>query len=390
LLQALGGTTVDGVCLVVLSVCFAILVASSGEFHVLRHFRLYLYFVGFLALSLVYSSSRLDGLRLVLKVVYPVLIFLVTVKVIKTPREIEAALRYWVAGGLLATLIGAALFLIQGSAGFVLGGDFRYSSGLLHPSPFSMYMFALFGLCYALWRAERGGHYGILAVVFGVQALMAETRITWAAMAVGVLVIEASKGKGARNIVRAVGGIVCAGVAFSYALQHSIGLQHRFFGGEFDPSGSFLEIVQNVNSSGRNVVWALTFGDYWSHNRWIGQGAGSTGPLLSRVFEAAGVPHNEYLRVLHDTGIVGLVLFLIGTIGLFRFLRGLLLKSSIMQQKLFVTVALALLAGYVVLGISDNPLDYYLILSQYVFFAMGIAMAVIQGDGALSVRRGVI
>jgi O-antigen ligase len=388
LLVTLGGTTVDGACLVVLSACFALLLSSSGQLSMPRRFRPYLYFVGFLALSLLYSGSRLDGLRLVLKVTYPVLVFFVTVKTIKTQQEIDSALQYWIAGGLLATLIGAAVFLVRGFSGFMWGGDFRYSSGLLHASPFSMYMFALFGLCYGLWRAGRGGRFGALAVVFGVQALMSETRITWAAMAFGVLVIEGLMGKATRSLVRAAGTIVAIGTVFFYVMQHSIGLQHRLFGGELDPGSSFAEMVQNVNVTGRTVVWAATYQDYWSHNHWIGQGAGSSAPFLAGLFEQAGVPHNEYLRILHDIGVVGLALFLAGIIGLFRLLRSLLGKSITKQQRLFVKVALALLVGYSVIAISDNPLDYYFFFSQYVFFCIGLATVAIPSENRLPVPQG--
>src|SRR5579864_925030 len=55
LLAGLGGTTVDGICLVVLSICFAMLLLSSGRLSVPRGFRPYLYFVGFI------SEGRLPG-----------------------------------------------------------------------------------------------------------------------------------------------------------------------------------------------------------------------------------------------------------------------------------------------------------------------------------------
>lgn len=387
LLRALGGTTVDGVCLIALSVSFGLLLSGSSQLSVPRRFRAYLYFVGFLALSLLYSSSRLEGLRMVLKVAYPVLIFFVTIKIIKTEREIDSAVQYWIAGGILATLIGVAMFLVRGSTGFMWGGDFRYSSGLLHASPFSMYMFALFGLCYGLWRAGRGGRYGRLALIFGVQALMSETRITWVAMVIGVLVIEGLLGKNTRRLMRVAGVTVAVVVVFFYVMQHSIGLQRRFFGSELDPSSSLLDLAQNVNVTGRNLVWAVVYGDYWSHNRWIGQGAGSSARFLAGAFEESGIPHNEYLRVLHDTGAVGLVLFLAGIIGLFRLLQSLLGKSVTEQQRLCVGVALFILIGYIVIAITDNPLDYYFFFSQYVFFALGLATAVISNAHGLPVLQ---
>jgi len=387
LLGALGGTTVDGICLLVLSTCFAILLSRSRELLVPGRFRTYLYFVGFFALSLAYSDNRLDGLRLVLKVAYPVLIFFVTLKVIKTERNIDSALPYWIAGGLVATLTGVGVLLFRGAAGFMTGGDFRYSSGLLYASPFSMYMFALFALCYGLWRAGRGSHYGALALLFGVQVLLAQTRITWVAMAVGVLVIEGCMGRSLRSLVKATSMIAFAGLVFFYVMQRSTGLQHRFFGEELDPGNSVMDSVQTVNLSGRNIVWATTVGDFWSHNRWVGQGAGSSSLLLTAVFEESAVPHNEYLRILHDAGAVGLALFLVGIFRLFRFLRSLVQRSTTPQQKALTAVAVALLAGYMVVAVSDNPLDYYFILSQYVFFAIGIAAAVIQENRWVAVGQ---
>lgn len=385
LLGSLGGTTVDGICLLVLSTCFAILLLRSSEFLVPGRFRTYLYFVGFLALSLAYSENRLEGLRLVLKVAYPVLIFFVTLKVVMNERDIDRALQYWIGGGFLATLTGAGVLLLRGAAGFMTGGDFRYSSGLLYASPFSMYMFALFALCYGLLRAGRGRHYGALALLFGVQVLMAQTRITWAAMVIGVLVIEGCMGRSLRSLAKATSMIALAGLVFFFVMQRSTGLQHRLFGEELDPGNSFTDTAQTVNLSGRNIVWATTVGDFWSHNRWIGQGAGSSSFLLTAVFEESAVPHNEYLRILHDVGAVGLALFLVGIFRLFRFLRSLLRESITPQQKAFVAVAIALLAGYMVVAISDNPLDYYFILSQYVFFAIAIAVAVIQKGRVVAV-----
>jgi hypothetical protein len=341
-----------------------------------------LYFVGFLALSLVYSSSRLDGLRLVLKVAYPVLIFFVVIKFSTTLHEVESALRYWIGGGLVATAVGATKYLIGDSKEFTLTGDFRYSSGLLHASPFSMYMFALFALCYVVWRASGRWGYAALASLFGLQALMAQTRITWAAIVVSLFIYEAWMGKGLRSVLRAAGLAAGIGACLVYLVWHSTELQRRFFSTEAGAPGSLEEVVESLNVSGRNLVWAETYNDYQSHNLWVGQGAGSSTSSLYRVFGEPFVPHNEYLRVVHDTGLVGLLLFLGGIVGLFRLLHSLLLNRTGAEQRLFIGLAVMLLTGYVIEAITDNPLDYYLVYSQYVFYAVGVATQLVFSTGA--------
>lgn len=77
-----------------------------------------------------------------------------------------------------------------------------------------------------------------------------------------------------------------------------------------------------INSSGRNVLWSITIRS-WETAPIFGQGPGSSQNVITRIFNGGiAHPHNEYLRILHDTGVVGLTLWLIGmlvlTIGAFR------------------------------------------------------------------------
>src|SRR5258708_16181091 len=371
LLRFSGGTTVDGICLVTLCFVMTFLLLSSGPVRVPERFRPYVFFLGFLGFSLVYSGARLEGLRLLFKLAYAVLIFLVTSRSVKTPREVTSAVGCWVAGGIVATLLGGLTYLFRGPAAFITSEDFRYSSGLLHQSPFSMYMFALFALCYSIWRTRGARGYAALALLFGLQAMIAETRITWAAVAVSLLIFESTMGKG-RRIVRAAGLAGGMVTILLYMVWHSTGLQYRFFSMQFDPQSSAGELIQNLNVSGRNFVWAGVYENFLSHSLWFGQGVGSSGAFLAAYLPDQAVPHNEYLRVLHDGGVIGTVLFLTGLVGLFGLLRSLLVNCIAVEQRMFVRLSLMLFFGYLVMAMTDNPFDYYLVFTQYVFFAMAV------------------
>ena len=376
LFRSLGGTTVDGLVLVMVSLTFMIVLINARPFQLPRGLRFYLAFVAFLALSLSYSSARMDGLRLVLKITYPILIFLLALRFLKTKEEINSALRYWIAGGVVATFSGTALYTLRGAEAFLSWGDFRYSSGLIYYSAFSMYMFSLFVLTYGIWRTGGNKAYGALALLFGFQAVATETRITWAAVLVAFLVLEGTKGRGMRRLLRVIGMAGVLGLASFYLVWHLPQLQRRVFGTEDEQPLSPTESLGQLNLSSRGELWAALYEDYLAHNRLLGQGAGSNMIVIRRGFEeGVAAPHNEYLRVLHDAGIVGLLLFLAGIVTLFVFFRSLLRTSVRAQQRLFVRISLALLAGYAIMAITDNPFDNYLVFSQFVFFMMALAVA---------------
>lgn len=61
-------------------------------------------------------------------------------------------------------------------------------------------------------------------------------------------------------------------------------------------------------TNGRYTYWMITLSSSLE-SPWIGHGAGSAASLLSALYPVDH-PHDEFLRVLHDYGIIGLILFL--------------------------------------------------------------------------------
>ena len=74
----------------------------------------------------------------------------------------------------------------------------------------------------------------------------------------------------------------------------------------------------SINTTGRAPLWSVIWDDYKT-SPWIGRGAGSGDDLAASVFGAgAGNVHNDYLRLIHDFGPVGLGLWILGYLGLLR------------------------------------------------------------------------
>jgi O-antigen ligase len=67
-----------------------------------------------------------------------------------------------------------------------------------------------------------------------------------------------------------------------------------------------------INTSGRSAAWPVAYASAME-SPWIGKGPGSVGMILAkRVGPAFAHPHNDYLRILHDFGFIGLTFWLLG------------------------------------------------------------------------------
>jgi O-antigen ligase len=108
-----------------------------------------------------------------------------------------------------------------------------------------------------------------------------------------------------------------AGVALCCLVFSISALRQRFVGN--NTLQDYVSGEAEVDTSGRLAAWGVTLADY-VESPWIGKGPGSANDLMDDVLSRLDIGHplNEYLRFLHDEGIVGLLLFLAGSGQLLR------------------------------------------------------------------------
>lgn len=155
--------------------------------------------------------------------------------------------------------------------------------------------------------------------------------------------------------VLVVGGMLVASVLLYEPMYD------RFFG-----SNSISEVsADDFDSSGRTEMWE-EITDSFRRNIWFGQGSGSTRPYTDKpgLFH----PHNDYLLLAHDYGLVGLGLWMLG-IGatatqLFRHVRR--AAGSRVARSEEYSLSLAALLSLVVLVLSmgtDNTVTYTFVMA---------------------------
>lgn len=369
-----GGTTPDGLRLILSCILLCVVLFRLEHTRaLLLRFWPYTLMLLFMACTVVHSTAPVEGLRLLMKMVFPFLFFLAVAQLVRSWQEVDVYVRYWIGGGIVASLCAPVLLLVTGSRFLYPADEFRFSPGFTSASSFSFYMLALFLYCYAQWRKQRSFGFAVLTGLFGIQTVLPLTRIAWAALLLGLTAFELFYVKGRKKWLVAA-AIALLPALILYALVWSLpALQQRVFQTEeVDSDLPAVEQAQSVGLTGRGTVWLAGLEDYREHSLLLGQGIGSSDHYFMSLFGT--VAHNEYLRVLYDGGAVGLVLFMFANLSLLRWL-GKIRRNEYSAVRAYSAIGVALVLAYLVVALTDNPLDYYLLFTQYVFFVLGVCLA---------------
>jgi O-antigen ligase len=236
---------------------------------------------------------------------------------------------------------------------FGFGNDF-----LLGPRGFALFALTPIAWSFAQWRygSRRAGASGfaLLGVV-----LLSLSRL---ATSIGLLFIALSRMSArvkVKEFARLLIFVVLGLVVFVVAFQHFAALRDRFLTGDVANVGG----IWDINVSGRDNVWPVVWHSAL-RSPWVGQGAGSAEQALSGYGFVVSLPHNEYLRIFHDFGLLGIVLWFWGFFLLLSRTYRAWRRADRLDDDAAV-VHLAAWLGLVGLGLSmitDNPLRYVHVL----------------------------
>ena len=279
----------------------------------------------------------------------------------------------------LAPLLPMSILL-----GDLVFGDLTFTSrGFSGSSGLSSRILALFlipflSIYLSRWRTGEGH----ARIVYGVASALTVTVIllslsrTVAAATIAVLLPTRFINR--TSVAKSVVPFLLAGLLLIlWFLTPPI--QQRFTPSEAtasDPAAKVLGgIAQRIETQGRLKMWSVVWPSALE-SPIFGNGTGTASVVISEVFPLLEHPHNDYLRVFHDLGVVGLVLF-VGA-WLYRIYRygRLWLKredSDPLAARFHMTALLSAL-GMSVVFITDNAL-LYVFVGIPVFIQFGLAEA---------------
>ena len=383
LFPEVGGLDMNGIRLLGVTAGFVLLCLMQRSMQqqiIGKHGRWYALFLLWAAASLATSLSPLDGLRLLLKLAYPFLIFLVVAGMVEKEEELEL-LMFWTLATSLAIIAINPLMLV-GVAYTVDDSGYKRLGGLgTHANPFSFYLMAVLLISLARFIVRGQSRYLVLCTLLGMWIYLTLTRITLLALLVAIAAMVVYAALERRSYRALVGGVLVAlviGIPFvPPVLERSLG---------FMPTpGEIVALVrspaafyQSVNWQGRDALWPIVYGSF-AGDRWTGLGLGSSIVVLKQYFNATvgHLPHNEYLRLSSETGLIGVGLYFTAImswlVGAWRAGWG-----AGARAREFALPAVAVIVGWAIVALTDNPFDYYAAFTQYVGFLVA---------GALVARR---
>jgi O-antigen ligase len=196
----------------------------------------------------------------------------------------------------------------------------------------------------------------------------------------GVLLLLFELRYAPRQFVRRAALLVPVALAMGLLVTSVPALNQRFFTAEFN----VVEIGGiPVSTSGRSNVWPAVIASAQRHPI-IGQGWGSSQQVTASLWGAAeiGHPHNDYLRVWHDAGWIGLTLFALAlgipARSLFLGARTHLRTRQSPPHGAMALAGLLALSGILLAAITDNAIVYPFVMSP---------LGILIGVGIAAVRR---
>jgi O-antigen ligase len=125
------------------------------------------------------------------------------------------------------------------------------------------------------------------------------------------MAIALARPRGASGMARLAVMLGAVAVAGFMAIRRIEPLRQRFFEGDLA-----IEIYGvRINAMGRIDMWQVTL-DSYREAPFLGKGVGAIHELIEARFPGLGHPHNDYLRILHDYGSVGFLLFTAGLLAM--------------------------------------------------------------------------
>jgi O-antigen ligase len=243
---------------------------------------------------------------------------------------------------------------------------------VLTPRPFAL--FALVCLAWAIgtWRYVDRTQGVIWAAALVLLIALSLSRAALGSAAV-ILALGWANPRGFGSWVRTIAIVLGIALAALVVFAKFSAINARFTQGDVKTVAGTV----SINTSGRDKYWATTW-DSFKTSPIVGHGAGSADELITEVYgPQIGHPHNDYLRILNDYGIIGFVLWIVGYLGLIvRCGKSWMRSSGGEESRLHAAATLALIAVALTM-ITDNVVIYVFVMAPLGWLA-GMSLGVEQ------------
>ena len=326
---------------------------------------LYMIYMIWLIIGLSYTLSASYGFRVILKYSYPLLIMLFASAAV---RDKEIFLK----AGLIARIVAIVSigFSFIPLIGYLVPGVFWYGTARsIHYISICIFSLALY------YHGGKEKKDLLLCILFMIPCILWVFRTSIMGTALAVMTFFFFRYK-----LKSMPVILGVLLLFIIAIFNIPSVKGKMFKDEKNVNIEQLkhgEISKDdINSNARFAMWEHLQKLFYNNNKLTGSGTGSIQNYMysNYVFGGLKVPHNDYVQISCDNGLIGIVLYLLIIVSIIEYNK----KNSI-AIKMCAIVAGGSIAGVALTMYTDNVVNYSMATLSYPFGFYGMMLGLIKG-----------
>lgn len=342
---------------------------------------MYSIFFLWLCCTMFYTTARYDGFMLLIKYMIPMLFLWLGYSSLRSKTDLIVFLR-------VVNVVVCVYCMLIGGQGYKLmpwlyfspiGGQFIKYAG------FADFLTSIFIIPILLYWLTREKKYILCALWMILSTVLESVRTGMGGMllvfAFAILL---------KDRWRAVPGLLLAGAVFVGTILFVPEVNEKFFG-EDAGTVSATDIVQgdalaseNINTNGRTGIWEMILESCYKGHETFGSGLGVSIRFLKDWATTTGsvpIMHNDYVQIISDTGIVGVVLIcLFYLVFLLKGFEYVVLRRSSAFVKVTGIMAVSSMAGIAFSMYYDNVVSHSMSSLVMPFIFLGFFLKAIDID----------
>ena len=329
----------------------------------------YVLYIVWLVIGLSYTSAPSYGFRVILKYLYPLLIVLFASAAV---RDKEVFLKAGVGARVVALISIAVAFIPY--IGRLFPGVFWYgTASAIHYISMCVFSLALF-----YYTREKKKNL-LLCILFMLPCILWVFRTSIMGTTLALMTFFFFKYK-----LKSLPIIFSVFILFIVAVFAIPSVREKMFINRENVSIEQFqrgEITKDdINSNARFGMWEHLENRFYDGKELTGSGIGSVQNYMysNFVFGGLKVPHNDYVQILCDSGIIGVVLYLLVVLTVITHSFIVYQNNSDVTIRMSAIIAGSSLAGVALTMYTDNVVNYSMTTLSYPFGFYGMMLGLIK------------
>lgn len=331
----------------------------------------YLIYIIWLVIGLSYTPAPGYGFRVILKYLYPLLIMLFASAAV---RDKEVFLKAGIGARMVAIISIAVAFIPY--IGRLFPGVFWYGTA----SAINYISMCIFSLALSYYTQEKKKNL-LLCILFMLPCILWVFRTSIMGTTLALMTFFFFKYK-----LKSLPVIFLVFILFIVAVFAIPSVREKMFVNSENVSIEQLQRGEiskdDINSNARFGMWEHLENRFYEGKELTGSGIGSVQNYMysNFVFGGLTVPHNDYVQILCDSGIIGFILYLLIVLTVIMHSFIVYQNYSDIAIKMCAIVAGSSLAGVALTMYTDNVVNYSMATLSYPFGFYGMMLGLIKGE----------